>query len=166
PAGGVAAVAGAGVRDGVAFDMGGTSCDVALIRDGRAGRSTEREVGELPVRLPMVDIHTVGAGGGSIAWLDDGGALRVGPESAGADPGPACYGRGGTRPTVTDANLVLGRLDPDVALAGRMRLDAGAAHAAVASVAGGFASVEAAAAGIVAVANQEMVRAIRVVSVE
>ncbi|HEX2587149.1 MAG TPA: hydantoinase/oxoprolinase family protein [Gaiellales bacterium] len=166
PAGGVAAVGGAGVQDGVAFDMGGTSCDVALIREGRAGRSTEREVGGLPVRLPMVDIHTVGAGGGSIAWLDDGGALRVGPESAGADPGPACYGRGGTRPTVTDANLVLGRLDPEVALAGRVQLDAAAAQAAVASVAGGFSSVEAAAAGIIAVANQEMVRAIRVVSVE
>ena len=166
PAGGVAAVVGAAVRDGVAFDMGGTSCDVALIRGGRAGRSMERQVGGLPVRLPMVDIHTVGAGGGSIAWLDDGGALRVGPESAGADPGPACYGRGGGRPTVTDANLVLGRLDPAVALAGRVQLDVAAARAAVSSVAGGFSSLEAAAAGIVAVANQEMVRAIRVVSVE
>ena len=166
PAGGVAAVTGSGVHDGVAFDMGGTSCDVALIRDGQAGRSTEREVGGLPVRLPMVDIHTVGAGGGSIAWVDDGGALRVGPESAGADPGPACYGRGGTRPTVTDANLVLGRLDAELALAGTVRLDPGAARSAVATVAHGFASVEAAAAGIIAVANQEMVRAIRVVSVE
>jgi N-methylhydantoinase A len=166
PAGGVAAVAGAGIRDGVAFDMGGTSCDVAVIRDGRVGRSTERHVGGLPVRLPMADIHTVGAGGGSIAWLDDGGALRVGPHSAGADPGPACYGRGGALPTVTDANLILGRLDPAVALAGRVRLDAAAACAAVQTVAGGFTGVEAAAAGIVAVANQEMVRAIRVVSVE
>ena len=166
PAGGVAAVAGSGVSDGVAFDMGGTSCDVALIQDGRAARSTERTVGGLPVRLPMVDIHTVGAGGGSIAWLDDGGALRVGPQSAGADPGPACYGRGGTLPTVTDANLVLGRLDPEVPLAGSVQLDVGAARAAVAAVADGFANVEAAAAGIIAVANQEMVRAIRVVSVE
>ena len=166
PAGGVAAVVGLGVRDAVAFDMGGTSCDVALIRGGMAGRSTEREVGGLPVRLPMVDIHTVGAGGGSVAWLDDGGALRVGPASAGADPGPAAYGLGGTLPTVTDANLVLGRLDPDLELAGRVRLDVAAATAAVATVAGGFASVKAAAEGIVAVANGEMVRAIRVVSVE
>ena len=166
PAGGVAALVAGGVRDAVAFDMGGTSCDVSLIRDGTAGRSTERHVAGLPVRLPMLDIHTVGAGGGSIAWLDDGGALRVGPASAGADPGPACYGRGGKAPTVTDANLVLGRLDPEVALAGRVRLDADAARAAIARVAAGFAGVEAAAAGIVAVANQEMVRAIRVVSVE
>jgi N-methylhydantoinase A len=166
PAGGVAAVVGLGVRDAVAFDMGGTSCDVALIRDGRAGRSTERVVAELPVRLPMLDIHTVGAGGGSIAWIDDGGALRVGPHSAGASPGPACYGLGGALPTVTDANLVLGRLDPELPLAGSVRLDVAAARAAVATVAGGFAGVEAAAEGIVAVANQEMVRAIRVVSVE
>ena len=120
PAGGVAAVAGMGGSDAIAFDMGGTSCDVSLIRGGSAGRSTERAVGGLPVRLPMVDIHTVGAGGGSVAWLDDGGALRVGPRSAGAEPGPACYGRGGEEPTVTDANLVLGRLDADVA-AGRQR---------------------------------------------
>ena len=108
PAGGVAAVIAGGARDLVAFDMGGTSCDVSLIRGGVAGRSTERMVAGLPVRLPMLDIHTVGAGGGSIAWIDEGGALRVGPRSAGADPGPACYGRGGELPTVTDANLVLG----------------------------------------------------------
>ena len=166
PAGGVAAAVGMGAGDAVAFDMGGTSCDVSLIREGRPGRSTEREVAGLPVRLPMLDIHTVGAGGGSIAWIDDGGALRVGPQSAGADPGPACYGRGGGLPTVTDANLVLGRLDAAVPLAGSVGLDAKAARRAVATVADGFASVRAAAAGIVAVANQEMVRAIRVVSVE
>jgi N-methylhydantoinase A len=166
PAGGVAAAVGLAAGDAIAFDMGGTSCDVSLIRDGRAGRSAERTVGRLPVRLPMLDIHTVGAGGGSIAWIDDGGALRVGPQSAGADPGPACYGRGGQLPTVTDANLVLGRLDPGTPLAGSVRLDAEAARRAVATVAGGFAGVRAAAAGIVAVANQEMVRAIRVVSVE
>ncbi len=166
PAGGVAAAVGMGAGDAVAFDMGGTSCDVSLIREGRPGRSTEREVAGLPVRLPMLDIHTVGAGGGSIAWIDDGGALRVGPQSAGADPGPACYGRGGDLPTVTDANLVLGRLDAAVPLAGSVGLDAKAARRAVATVADGFASVRAAAAGIVAVANQEMVRAIRVVSVE
>ncbi|HEV8453063.1 MAG TPA: hydantoinase/oxoprolinase family protein [Gaiellales bacterium] len=166
PAGGVAAAVGMGAGDAVAFDMGGTSCDVSLIRGGRPGRSTEREVAGLPVRLPMLDIHTVGAGGGSIAWIDDGGALRVGPESAGADPGPACYGRGGDVPTVTDANLVLGRLDAAVPLAGSVRLDAKAARRAIETVAEGFTSVRAAAAGIVSVANQEMVRAIRVVSVE
>ena len=97
-------------EDAVSLDMGGTSTDVALIRNGEVERGVERSVAGFPVRLPSVDIQTVGAGGGSIAWLDEGGALRVGPESAGADPGPACYGRGGTRPTVTDANLVLGRL--------------------------------------------------------
>ena len=90
--------------------MGGTSTDVALIKDGKAERTVERDVGGFPVRLPSVDLQTVGAGGGSIAWVDEGGALRVGPESAGAEPGPACYGRGGTRPTVSDANLMLGRL--------------------------------------------------------
>ena len=166
PAGGVAAVVASGVRDAISFDMGGTSTDVCLIRAGVAGRSAERRVGGLPLRLPQLDIHTVGAGGGSIAWIDPGGALRVGPQSAGADPGPACYGRGGERPTVTDANLVLGRLDPDVPLAGGLRLDVAAARAAIEEVAGDFADLRAAAEGVVAVANAEMVRAIGVVSVE
>jgi N-methylhydantoinase A len=166
PAGGVAAVVAAGIRDAISFDMGGTSTDVCLIRGGVAGRSAERRVGGLPLRLPQLDIHTVGAGGGSIAWLDSGGALRVGPHSAGADPGPACYGRGGERPTVTDANLILGRLDPAVPLPGGLRLDAAAARAAMAQVAGPFADARAAAEGVVAVANAEMVRAIGVVSVE
>ncbi len=166
PAGGVAAVVAGGTRDAVAMDMGGTSCDVSLIRQGRASRSSEREVAGLPVRLPMLDIHTVGAGGGSVAWIDSGGALRVGPRSAGADPGPACYGRGGVEPTVTDANLVLGRLDDSVPLAGAVKLDAAAARRAVERVSTGFRSVRAAAEGIVAVANQEMVRAIRVITVE
>jgi N-methylhydantoinase A/oxoprolinase/acetone carboxylase beta subunit len=166
PAGGVAAVIAGGARDAVAFDMGGTSCDVSLIRGGVAGRSTERMVAGLPVRLPMLDIHTVGAGGGSIAWIDEGGALRVGPRSAGADPGPACYGRGGQLPTVTDANLVLGRLAGKQPLAGGLTLDRRAAERAIATVAGGFRSLRAAAEGIVAVADEEMVRAIRVVSVE
>ena len=94
----------------IGFDMGGTSTDVTLI-DGAIGVTTESVVGDFPVRLPMIDIHTVGAGGGSIAYIDTGGALRVGPRSAGADPGPVCYGRG-TELTVTDANLLLGRLDP------------------------------------------------------
>jgi len=156
----------AGYRDLITFDVGGTSTDVCLIEDGVPLLAREREVAGYPVRFPMIDVHSVGAGGGSIAWIDDGGALRVGPQSAGADPGPACYGRGGGLPTVTDANLVLGRLDAGVPLAGSVRLDAKAARRAVATVADGFASVRAAAAGIVAVANQEMVRAIRVVSVE
>jgi N-methylhydantoinase A len=166
PAGGVAAVSALGGNDAIAFDMGGTSCDVSLLRGGVPGRSTERDVSGLPVRLPMLDIHTVGAGGGSIAWLDDGGALRVGPRSAGARPGPACYGLGGELPTVTDANLVLGRLDPDVPLAGSVRLDVPAARDALSRVSGPFAGVTAAARGVLAVANSEMVRAIRVVSVE
>jgi N-methylhydantoinase A len=166
PAGGVAAVVAAGNPDAISFDMGGTSTDVCLIRDGVAGRSAERRVGGLPLRLPQLDIHTVGAGGGSIAWLDSGGALRVGPQSAGADPGPACYGRGGELPTVTDANLVLGRLDAGVRLPGGLRLDVRAARTALRAVAGPFRSLRAAAEGVVAVANAEMVRAIGVVSVE
>jgi N-methylhydantoinase A len=166
PAGGVAAVAALGARDAISFDMGGTSTDVCLIRGGSAGRSPERLVGGCPIRLPQLAIHTVGAGGGSIAWTDAGGALRVGPRSAGAEPGPACYGRGGRLPTVTDADLVLGRIDHRRPLAGGLRLDVRAAREAVATIAGGFRSVRAAAAGVVAVANAEMARAIRVVSVE
>jgi N-methylhydantoinase A len=145
----------AGVEDAVSLDMGGTSTDVALIMGGKVERGAERSVAGYPVRLPSVDIQTVGAGGGSIAWLDEGGALRVGPESAGADPGPACYGRGGTRPTVTDANLVLGRL-PGTLAAG-LRLDRGAAEHAL-----GDLDPEA----VVRAVNAEMVRAIRLVSVE
>jgi N-methylhydantoinase A/oxoprolinase/acetone carboxylase beta subunit len=166
PAGGVAAVTALGITEAVSFDMGGTSTDVCLIRGGEAGRSSQRAVAGMPVRVPHVDIHTVGAGGGSIAWLDEGGALRVGPHSAGADPGPAAYGHGGRLPTVTDANVVLGRLDPKVPIAGGLRLDARAARAALGEVAGPFRSLRAAAAGVIAVANEEMVRAIRVVSVE
>ena len=166
PAGGVAAVKALGAGDAVSFDMGGTSTDVCLIRDGEAGISAQRAIAGMPVRVPHVDIHTVGAGGGSIAWLDEGGALRVGPHSAGADPGPAAYGRGGELPTVTDANVVLGRLDPKVPIAGGLRLDAAAARIALRRVAGSFRSLRAAAEGVLAVANEEMVRAIRVVSVE
>ena len=148
------------------FDMGGTSTDVSLC-PGRVLTSNESEIAGLPLRLPVIDIHTVGAGGGSIARVDAGGALRVGPESAGAEPGPACYGRGGTEPTVTDANLVLGRLDPTRFLGGRMRLDIAAARRAVARVAGPLGlSIEEAALGILAVANAGMERALRRVSVE
>src|ERR671915_601697 len=120
----------AGVTDAIAFDMGGTSTDVCLISAGSVGRSPERAVAGLPIRLPTVDVHTVGAGGGSLVWRDAGGALRVGPQSAGAFPGPACYGRGGKQGTVTDANLLLGRL-PAV-LPGGLVLDTAAAERALA----------------------------------
>jgi N-methylhydantoinase A len=145
----------AGLEDAISLDMGGTSTDVCLIEGGEAGRSSERDVGGLPLRLPMVDLQTVGAGGGSIVWRDAGGAVRVGPESAGADPGPACYGRGGTRPTVTDANLLLGRLPER--LAGGLELSREAAERA-------FEGLDPAEA--VEVVNAEMLRALRLVSVE
>jgi N-methylhydantoinase A/oxoprolinase/acetone carboxylase beta subunit len=172
PAGGAAAAALLSARlqepDLLCFDMGGTSCDVCVVEDGRVRATAGREIGGRPLALPMVDIHTVGAGGGSLAWRDAGGALRVGPRSAGADPGPACYGRGGTEPTVTDANLVLGHLDPERPLAGGIVLDAGAARAAVAALGRelGLDDARACAEGIVRVANTEMVRALRVVTVE
>jgi N-methylhydantoinase A len=145
----------AGIGDAVAFDMGGTSTDVCLIAGGRAERATERHVSGLPIRLPTVDLQTVGAGGGSIVWRDAGGALRVGPQSAGANPGPACYGRGGTDPTVTDANLLLGRLPQR--LAGGVELDRGAAERALDGIDP---------AAVIDVVNAEMLRALRVVSVE
>jgi len=171
PAGGAAAAALLSARcdepDLLCFDMGGTSCDVCVVEGGAVRETAAREVAGRPLALPMVDIHTVGAGGGSIAWRDPGGALRVGPRSAGARPGPACYGRGGTEPTVTDANLVLGRLDPAAGLAGGVRLDPNAARAAVGALAATLdLDVEACAAGIVRVADAEMVRALRVMTVE
>ena len=156
-----------GDGNALGFDMGGTSCDVCVIEHGTVRRTDSRRVDGRVIQLPMVDVHTVGAGGGSIGWRDAGGALRVGPRSAGAIPGPACYGRGGTEPTVTDANLLLGHLAGDSRLAGGVKLDADAAAAAVDELAGGLGldRLETAA-GIVRVANQEMVRALRVVTVE
>src|SRR5438876_8909506 len=149
----------------VTLDMGGTSTDVSLV-DGPLAYRTEATIDGLPVRVPALDIHTVGAGGGSLARLDAGGALRVGPESAGADPGPACYGRG-SAPTVTDANLVLGRLVESEFLGGAMRLDRARAERAIAPLARRLGrSVEATAAGIVRVANAAMERALRVITVE
>lgn len=145
----------AGIENAISLDMGGTSTDVCLISGGEAERTAERDIAGLPLRLPTVDLQTVGAGGGSIVWRDTGGALRVGPESAGADPGPACYGRGGGRPTITDANLLLGRLPPR--LAGGLALDRGAAERA-------FVGIDPAEA--VEVVNAEMLRALRLVSVE
>src|SRR5216683_4837087 len=145
----------AGIDNAIAFDMGGTSTDVCLIAGGRAERASERTVAGLPIHLPTVDLHTVGAGGGSLIWTDAGGALRVGPQSAGANPGPACYGRGGTQGTVTDANLLLGRL-PEW-LAGGVELDGAAAEQALAGIDP---------AAVIDVVNAEMLRALRVVSVE
>lgn len=163
PAGGVlasAAVAGAcGFPDALTFDMGGTSTDVCLVRDGRPEPAAERSVGGLPVRLPALDVHTIGAGGGSVAHLDAGGALVVGPESAGAVPGPACYGRGGTRPTVTDANLLVGHLDPAAELPDLGRLDADAARSA-------FDRAGVSPDGVLAVVDANMDQALRAVSVE
>jgi N-methylhydantoinase A len=171
PAGGaVAAAMLAGLSgDGgcVGFDMGGTSCDVCVVEEGSVRRTDSRSIGGRVLQLPMVDIHTVGAGGGSIGWRDAGGALRAGPRSAGADPGPAAYGRGGTEPTVTDANLLLGYLGEGSSLAGGVRLDREAAAAAVAKLGSelNLGELETAE-GIVRVANQEMARALRVVTVE
>ena len=115
----------------VGVDMGGTSFDVSVVREGKVNLVTQGEIDKMPVRLPMVEIRTIGAGGGSIATVRAGGRLTVGPESAGSRPGPACYGRGGTEPTVTDANLVLGRLDGEGFLGGGMRLDTAAARKAI-----------------------------------
>ncbi|HEY2418426.1 MAG TPA: hydantoinase/oxoprolinase family protein, partial [Steroidobacteraceae bacterium] len=172
PAGGVSGALSVARRAGIerllSFDMGGTSTDVALL-DARAEPpiTIEGEVSGLPVRVPMLDIHTAGAGGGSVAWMDAAGALQVGPQSAGADPGPACYGRGAAA-TVTDANLVLGRLHPDHFLGGAMPLDRQRARVALEQLCpgGAFASTEALAEGIVRVANARMESALRQVSLE
>jgi N-methylhydantoinase A len=149
------------------FDMGGTSTDVSLIDAAEGGPrvSSESIISRLPVSVPMLDIHTVGAGGGSLAQFDGGAILRVGPESAGADPGPICYGRG-TRPTVTDANLVLGRLDPDLFLSGKVRLDEARAREHMEQARQSIASAEQFAAGILLLAESAMEKALRVISVE
>lgn len=170
PAGGVvgamAAARAAGTPNAITFDMGGTSTDVSLC-PGKLTTTSESTIAGLPVRVPVIDIHTVGAGGGSIAYRDPGGGLRVGPRSAGADPGPVCYGRGGDQVTVTDANLVLGRLDPHRFLGGATRLDADAAHDAVLRLARKFDMHPLALAeGITKVADATMEAAIRVISVE
>jgi N-methylhydantoinase A/oxoprolinase/acetone carboxylase beta subunit len=163
PAGGVRAAAAiaraCGHPDAVTFDMGGTSTDVCLVLDGEPAPAAQRDVAGLPIRLPAMDIHTIGAGGGSIARIDAGGALRVGPQSAGARPGPACYGLGGDRPTVTDADLVAGRIPPDGAFPGIGALDLAAARAAL-----DRAGVDAD--GVIAVVDAEMERAIRAVTVD
>ncbi len=171
PAGGVIGAARLAAREGarlaLTFDMGGTSCDVALVVDGEPARTSATVIAGHPLHLPMLDVATVSAGGGSVAWADSGGALRVGPQSAGARPGPAAYGLGGVRPTVTDADVVLGRLPLDTPLGGSIRIDPTAARAAVAALADTLGlGVEECAEGILTVAVQEMVRALRLVSVE
>ena len=172
PAGGmlVAAALGtqAGLPDLLTLDMGGTSADVGIILDGAQRHTTEYEIEwGLPAAIPLIDIRSIGAGGGSIVWIDGGGFLRVGPESARALPGPACYGLGGTRPTVTDANLLLGRLDPAYFLGGRMRLEPSLAEVALASLSSqaGMSTVDLAS-SIVEIANENMASAIKMVSLE
>jgi N-methylhydantoinase A len=159
---------GLGYRDAIGLDMGGTSADVSIVEGGDLVRSTEGEIDDLPIKTPLIDVNTVGAGGGSVAWLDSGGGLRVGPRSAGADPGPICYDRGGTEPTVTDANLLLGRLDPATFVDGdpepvvaRTRERFAAAVADPLDL-----SVEAAALDVLRVANAMLAREIRRVTVE
>ena len=171
PAGGVIATAALarslGDRRVIAFDMGGTSTDVCRIENGEPELSFSRDVAGYPCLMPSVAVHTVGAGGGSIAWVDAGGALRVGPQSAGADPGPACYGNGGTEPTVTDANVVLGRIAPNALLAGEVRVDVDAAQRVLRSLGETLdLGLEETAEGVIRVAEAHMERAIRAVSVE
>jgi len=175
PAGGVVAstwlTRQLGISRAISFDMGGTSTDVCLI-DGQPRTTHETVLGGLPAAVPVLDVHSVGAGGGSLARLDAGGALRVGPQSAGAKPGPICYGGGGAQPTVTDANVLLGRLDPDHFLGGEFQLDLRAAERGFADFLhrharrAGFKTVPELAAGIVAVSNATMEKALRVISVE
>lgn len=167
--GAVRVAADVGVRDFITLDMGGTSTDVCLVQDGVAGTRTQSTVAGLPVRVAGLDVHTVGAGGGSVAWLDGGGFLRVGPQSSGAHPGPACYGRGGTAATVSDADLVLGHLSPAGLLGGRMPLRHDLARAALQRLRwidlDPHASVEERAAAVVRVATSHMVEAVRLVTV-
>ncbi|MBI4305491.1 MAG: hydantoinase/oxoprolinase family protein, partial [Chloroflexi bacterium] len=170
-----------GYKDVISFDMGGTTAKVGLVQDGQPRVTKDYEVGAAaragtgfargsgyPIRTPVIDLVEIGAGGGSIAWVDSGGVLRVGPRSAGADPGPACYGKGGEDPTITDANLVLGRLNPDYFLGGELKLDPDLAHRAIETACAkplGL-SVSRAAHGIVEIANSAMVNALRLISVQ
>ncbi|HEU5194522.1 MAG TPA: hydantoinase/oxoprolinase family protein [Methylomirabilota bacterium] len=173
PAGGVSQAcfvgSASGVSDLITYDMGGTSTDVCLVSDLSPLTTSDGMVGAFPVKVPQLDMHTVGAGGGSLAWLDVDGSLQVGPRSAGANPGPAAYGLGGTEPTVTDANVVLGRIGTTRRLGGTIALDAARAHAAVADLArrmSGTLSVEALAEGIIRIAVARMTSAIREISIQ
>src|SRR5499426_1390249 len=169
PAGGVIGATSAaersGVRDFVSLDMGGTSNDVAVVRGGAPLIAGEGKIGTYPVRTPMIDVNTIGAGGGSVAWLDRAGGLRVGPVSAGAEPGPACYARGGAPPTVTDASLLLGYLNPETFAGGLLKLDLKAARRAVGAVAERLGlDVISTAAGIHRVVNARMADQIRLMT--
>ncbi len=171
PAAGVVGAIRQAARSGrgnlITFDMGGTSTDVSLVVDGEAAMAPETEIDGLPIRTPVLDIVSVGAGGGSLVWIDDGGMLRVGPRSAGAIPGPACYGRGGTEPTVTDAHLVRGTIRADAFLGGAMTLDVAAAHAAFAPIAARLGTdIQGAAAAAIRLAVANIVRAMQLVSTE
>jgi len=171
PAGGVVAAAAIGTTLGkdhiIAFDMGGTSTDVCRIQNGRPEISYERAVAGYPCRMPSTAIHTVGAGGGSVGWIDPGGSLRVGPRSAGAEPGPACYGRGGNETTATDANVVLGRIAPNASLGGRLTIDRALSETALSGLGEPLGlTIEEAALGVVRVVEEVMAGAIRTVSIE
>jgi N-methylhydantoinase A len=156
-----------GYRNLITLDIGGTSTDVCVVTGGAPQLTQEFALDGLPIRIPLLDINTIGAGGGSIVWVDDGGMLRVGPRSAGADPGPACYGRGGSEPTLTDAHVVRGTVRPEAFLGGRMAIDAGLAARALGPIARRFGmSLEAAADSAVALANANIVRAIQLISTE
>jgi N-methylhydantoinase A len=156
-----------GYKNLVTLDIGGTSTDVCVVTAGQPQLTQEFSLDGLPIRIPLLDINTIGAGGGSIVWVDDGGMLRVGPRSAGADPGPACYGRGGTQPTLTDAHVVRGTVRPEAFLGGRMTIDAGASARALQPIADRFGmTLEAAADSAVALANANIVRAIQLISTE
>jgi len=166
--GGVGLARQAGFENVITVDMGGTSFDICLVYQGELKTARESEIGGYALKMPMIDMHTIGAGGGSIAWIDRGGVLKVGPQSAGADPGPVCYGKGGTDPTVTDTNLVLGRLNPEYFLGGRMNVDKQAAYEAIEEKIArplGMDVLEVAE-GIIKVVNASMVKGIRFVSVE
>ncbi len=168
PVAGLAFAAGQGHQDCITCDMGGTSFDVALVKDGKPLTTTEGDIDRLRISLPMLNVVTIGAGGGSIGWIDEGGLLRMGPQSAGADPGPACYGRGGRLPSCSDADLVLGYLDPDFFAGGRIRLDLAAAEAAIREQVAeplGF-DVAQAAAGMYEVINVSMAAAVREIAVK
>jgi N-methylhydantoinase A len=158
----------AGFRNIITFDMGGTSTDVSLGEDGSPKYTTENEISGVPLRVPMIDIHTVGAGGGSIAWIDSGGLMKVGPQSMGANPGPACYALGGVEPTVTDMNVVLGRLNPEYLLGGRMPIKKELSRRAIEEKLSGplGLTLEEAAAGILTIVNTNMMLATRLVSIQ
>jgi N-methylhydantoinase A len=165
--GGRYAAAQSGIDSVITVDIGGTSCDVALVKEGKPLISREGRIGEYPLRVSMVDVNTIGAGGGSLAWRDESGRLHVGPRSAGADPGPICYGRGGTTPTVTDASVVLGYLNPAYFAGGNIPLDPATARAGLATLASDLdLSVEALAGGIHRILNERMANEIRLVSVK